>query len=166
MKMIPSIVPTRLLNNKKYLTEEGYLKLQSELGYLRETKRREIAEYLHEIVEGDDLEDNSEYLLVKNEQALIEGRILDIEQLLNQAEIIRYGDCAGQVHIGSRVTIQEEVGQLETYTIVGSAEANARHGLISNESPMGRALLDKCVGETVDVLAPDGKYQICIISIA
>jgi transcription elongation factor GreA len=142
--MIPSVemsplVNTMLPNKKTYLTQGGYQKLQSELNYLGETKRREIAEYLHEVMEGNGLEDNSEYLVAKNEQSLIEGRIQDLELLLSQAEIIQPGDFAGQFQVGSQVTIHDEKSRLETYTIVGSAEADARQGLISHESPMGQA---------------------------
>ena len=163
--MAPPTIIARPFNKKVYLTEGGYQKLQSELDFLRTVKRREIAEYLHSVVDGEDLQENNEYQLAKDEQALVESRIQYLEFLLNRAEIIQPSGSTGEVRIGCRVTIQEESGLFETYTIVGCTEADARLSLISDESPMGQALMGRRVGESVQVAAPDGKYEIRIISI-
>ena len=139
--------------------------MKLELDYLRVTKRKEITEYMYQVMDGEDPAENGVYLAAKNEQAIVESRIRALETLLNRVEIIQTGELAGEVRLGSRVTIQEDGLPFETYTIVGSAEADVRDRLISNESPMGSALLGRHVGEFVEVVAPDGRYQISIISI-
>lgn len=163
--MVQLEATARPMSNKTYLTEGGYQKLQSELDYLRTIKRREIADYLHQVMDGEDPNECDEYLVAKNEQALVEGRIRALERLLCHVEIIQPGDLAGEVRLGSQVTVLERGRLVKTYTIVGPAESDARRGLISDESPMGRALLGQLVGEIVEVVAPDGKYKIRIIGI-
>ena len=150
-----------------FLTREGYQKLQDELDHLRTTKREEIAARLREAADGEDLIENAEYEAAKNEQAFVEGRIKDLETLLATAKIIEEHASAGLVQIGSRVTIQE-VGSRskEEYEIVGAAEANPMDGHISNESPLGKALLNHKSGETIQVDAPEGKYEVKIIEVA
>jgi len=148
-----------------FLTERGYNKLNNELDYLRNVRRQEIALNLREAVDDNDLAENDEYLLVKNEQALVEGRISELEILLSRVEIIQPGDDLGKVRLGSTITIQEDTYPSETYTIVGTAEADSRSGLISDESPLGKALLKHQVGDVVEVNAPDGKIKYKILSV-
>ncbi len=149
-----------------FLTERGYNKLKDELDYLRNVRRQEIASNLREAVDDNDLAENDEYLLIKNEQALVEGRISELEILLSRVEIIQPGNDLGKVRIGSTVTIQEDTYPSETYTIVGTAEADSRSGLISDELPLGKALLKHQVGDVVEVNAPDGKIKYKILSVA
>ena len=148
-----------------FLTREGYQKLQEELEFLRTTKRQEIANRLHEAMEGGELIENAEYEAAKNEQAFVEGRIKELEILLATARVIGNGDRAEAVQIGSRVTIQEEGSEVEVYTIVGAAEANPRAGRISNESPLGKSLLNHKVGERVTVEAPAGSFTVTVVKI-
>ena len=163
--MMPSMTTQRQPGTVTYLTEKGLQKLQSELGFLCTTRRQEIADYLHEIMEDSDLAESNEYLLAKDEQALVEGRIRELETLLRHVEIIQPGSIRGVISRGSTVTVQEDEMPSETYTIVGYAEANAREGLISDESPMGRALVGHKVGETVEFAAPDGVLRFRILSV-
>jgi transcription elongation factor GreA len=152
----------------KFLTKEGFQKLQEELDHLRTIKRQEVAERLHEAMEGGELIENAEYEAAKNEQAFVEGRIQELEMLLATARVIEDGEKNhqnGLVAIGSTVTIQEQGFDAETYTIVGAAEANPREGKISNESPIGKAILNRQIGESVPVETPDGTYKVKIIKI-
>jgi transcription elongation factor GreA len=149
-----------------FLTPEGYKTLQEELEYLRTVKRQEMAQRLHEAMEGGELIENAEYEAAKNEQAFVEGRIQELEILLASARIIdEHGRDPTLVQVGDTVTIQEEGGQPETYTIVGAAEANPREGKISNESPIGKAILNHHVGEEVVVEAPAGAYKVRILKV-
>jgi transcription elongation factor GreA len=150
-----------------FLTKEGFEKLQDELDYLRTVKRQEVADRLHEAMEGGELIENAEYEAAKNEQAFVEGRIQELEMLLATARVIDDDKKkrADSVQVGSTVTIQEDGYEEETYTIVGAAEANPRDGKISNESPIGKAILGHRAGDEVQVEAPDGSYKVCIIKI-
>lgn len=150
-----------------FLTKEGFQKLQDELDYLRTIKRQEVADRLHEAMEGGELIENAEYEAAKNEQAFVEGRIQELEILLATARVIEDDKKrkADAVQVGSTVTIQEEGLEEETYTIVGAAEANPREGKISNESPMGRAILNHRPGDEVQVETPDGSYTVRIVKI-
>ncbi|PWH15292.1 MAG: transcription elongation factor GreA [Anaerolineae bacterium] len=149
-----------------YLTREGYDKLQEELEYLRTVKRREVAERLHEAMEGGELIEDAEYEAAKNEQAFVEGRIHELETILANARVIDPSLSRSEiVQVGAKVTIQEGSNEPETYTIVGPAEANPREGRISNESPLGKALLDHRVGDEVRVDAPDGPFTVKILKV-
>ncbi|MEJ5315251.1 transcription elongation factor GreA [Anaerolinea sp.] len=149
-----------------FLTREGYAKLQEELEYLRTKKREEIAQRLHEAMEGGELIENAEYEAAKNEQAFVEGRIKELEYLLASAKIIEEsGGHSHIVQVGSRVTIQEEGMEPEVYTIVGAAEANPALGRISNESPLGKALLNRKAGDSVQVDAPQGSFRVTILKV-
>jgi transcription elongation factor GreA len=148
-----------------FLTREGYQKLQEELDYLRTVRRQEVAERLHEAMEGGELIEDAEYEAAKNEQAFVEGRILELEMLLANARVINETGAADVVQVGATVTIQEEGGQPEVYTIVGPAEANPRNGRISNESPLGRALMDHRAGDVVRVDAPGGSFVVNIVKV-
>ncbi len=151
-----------------FLTKEGYQKLQEELDYLRTAKRQDVANRLHEAMEGGELIENAEYEAAKNEQAFVEGRIQELDMLLATAKIIeangkKKGDM---VQLGSKVTIKEGSFEAETFTIVGVAEANPREGKISNESPIGKSILNRKVGETVKVETPGGTYNVKILKVA
>lgn len=148
-----------------YLTREGHDKLQDELDYLRTTKRQEVAERLHEAMDGGELIEDAEYEAAKNEQAFVEGRIQELEILLANARIIEETGKMDVVQIAAKVTIQEEDNEPEKYTIVGPAEANPRNGRISNESPLGRALMDHRAGDVVKVKAPDGFFTVRILKV-
>jgi len=149
-----------------FLTREGYDKLQEELDYLRTYKRQEIANRLHEAMEGGELIENAEYEAAKNEQAFVEGRIKELEILLATARVISETHTTAEtIQVGSTVTIQEEGGSPEAYTIVGAAEANPAVGRISNESPLGKALLNRKVSESVQVDAPQGSFTVEILKV-
>lgn len=148
-----------------FLTREGYQKLQEELDYLRSIKRQEIANRLHEAMEGGELIENAEYEAAKNEQAFVEGRIKELEILLATARVISDTEKAEVIQVGSKVTIQIEGENPEIYTIVGAAEANPRAGRISNESPLGKALLGKKGGDHIQVDAPAGAFMVEILKI-
>ena len=152
-------------NQAVYLTAEGLKKLEEELEHLRSVRRKEVAERLHEAMEGGDLIDNAEYEAAKNEQAFIEGRILEVEHMLAQARIIEPGESTGVVDIGNTVVVKQDGKKRETFTIVGAAEANPKNGLISNESPLGQALLGHQVGDEVEVDAPAGVLRFRIVKI-
>lgn len=152
------------------ITKEGLRKLKEELKELKSVKRKEIAERLKEAISYGDLSENAEYEEAKNEQAFIEGRILDLEKKIKRAKIIaeKHDGKSRLVDIGCMVTVLERGGRgdPETYTIVGSTEANPIEHLISNESPIGRALLGRMRGDIVDVQAPGGKYKYEIVRIS
>jgi transcription elongation factor GreA len=150
-----------------FLTKEGYQKLQDELDHLRTAKRMEVAARLHEAMEGGELIENAEYEAAKNEQAFVEGRIQELEVLLATAHVIEEnGKKKGDIiSIGSKVTIKEGNFEAETFTIVGVAEANPREGKISNESPIGKAILNHKVGDIVRVETPGGTYNVKIIKL-
>ncbi len=149
-----------------YLTKDGFQKLQDELEYLRTAKRQEVAERLHEAMEGGELIENAEYEAAKNEQAFVEGRIQELEVILAAAHLI--DDSAAHhdptlVQVGDTVVIQDEDGSSEEYTIVGAAEADPRAGKISNESPLGKALLNHHPGDEVTVEAPGGSFKVKVL---
>lgn len=148
-----------------FLTEEGYQKLQEELEDLRTRKRQEIANRLHEAMEGGELIENAEYEDAKNEQAFVEGRISELEILLANARVITDKEQSETVQVGAKVTVQEEGNEPEVYEIVGAAEANPRTGRISNESPLGKALLGRKVGDRVHVEAPAGSFTVQVLKI-
>jgi transcription elongation factor GreA len=148
-----------------YLTRQGYDKLQDELEYLRTIKRQEVAERLHEAMDGGELIEDAEYEAAKNEQAFVEGRIQELEILLANARVIEETGKMDVVQIAAKVTIQEDNLEPEIYTIVGPAEANPREGRISNESPLGRALMNHRAGDVVTVKAPDGSFTVQVLKV-
>ncbi|RKQ85612.1 transcription elongation factor GreA [Brockia lithotrophica] len=146
-----------------FLTPEGYRKLEEELEFLKNVKRKEIAEKIKIAISYGDLSENSEYEEAKNEQAFIEGRILELEKMLRNARIIENGGDFNVIHVGSTVLVRDlEFDEVLEFTIVGSAEADPSEHRISNESPVGRALLGRRPGEIVEVSAPAGviRYEI------
>ena len=152
--------------NEVYITAEGLKKLEEELEHLRSVRRQEVALRLREAIQGgDELIDNAEYEAAKNEQAFVEGRIIELERMLAKAQIIEHKKKSDTIEIGSTVTIKEGNKKPEIFKIVGAAEADPKNGLISNESPLGSALLSKQVGDTVEVEAPDGVIHFKVVKI-
>lgn len=156
------------------ITKEGLKKLKEELEFLKTTKRQEIADRLKEAISYGDLSENAEYEEAKNDQAFIEGRILELEKQIKNAKIIsesapgKTSKGGKTIDIGSVVTVRNKTDddEPETYTIVGSMEADPIDHKISNESPIGKALLGHEKGETVDVDAPAGKFKYEIVKVA
>lgn len=148
-----------------YLTPEGKLKLEAELEDLKTNKRKELAERLNFAIKQGDLSENADYIAAKEDQAFLEGRIRTLENMLRHVEIIEE-QTGGSVRIGSRITVSE-VGfdDPETFSLVGAAEANPMEGKISNESPLGKALLGKHIGDEVEIDAPAGKMRFKIDAI-
>ena len=139
---------------KYYLTPQGVKKLKDELEHLVNERRREIIERIQEAVAHGDLSENADYAQAKEEQAFIEGRIQEIEEVVRNAELIKHSD-SGAVDIGSTARVKVD-GNVLTYNLVGSNEANPAEGKISNESLVGRALLGRRKGEKVEVKTPAG----------
>ncbi len=148
-----------------FLTPDGLKKLQDELEFLRTVRRQDVAARLHAAMEEGELLENAEYEDAKNEQAFVEGRIMELEDILSKAQIIESKGPTDTVRVGAKVTIRETGSSPETYYIVGSAEADPKAGRISNQSPLGRALLGKKVGEEVRVTAPDGTITYKVVAI-
>jgi transcription elongation factor GreA len=150
-----------------YLTQEGHQRLQEELQHLKTVRRQQVADRLHDALTEGELIENAELEDARREQAFIEGRIYALEQQLRNGVIIEKADASeGTVTLGSRVTVQEEESPTqESYQVVGSAEASPTKGMISNESPLGQALLGKRVGETAVVRAPDGDIVFHILAV-
>jgi len=146
------------------LTREGLVKLERELDYLRTVRRQEVADRIHQAKELASTQNNAEYDDAKNEQAFVEGRILTLEKMVQNAVIIEERHSS-RVELGSKVSVVTADGKEEHYTIVGSAEASPKDGRISNESPVGRALLGKSVGEEVQVQVPAGVLRLTITAI-
>src|SRR5918911_1361967 len=140
------------------LTKEGYEKLQQEIEYLRSEKRREVAERIRVAREFGDIAENAEYDDAKNEQAMLEHKIAQLEERLLSARVITKKDVAKDVvSVGSKVKLRDVAGkQTVEYHIVGSAEANPAQNKLSNESPVGKAIIGHKKGETVEVTAPRG----------
>lgn len=150
-----------------YITEDGLRTLREELEYLRTNGRQEVAQRIGEAKADGDISENAAYDEAKNQQAFLEGRILELELKVKRAVVIRNHDTpADRVDLGRHVTIRE-VGfdDEETYLVVGSAEANPSNGRISNESPMGRSLMGQQVGDRVVVATPSGHLEFEIVSI-
>ena len=147
------------------LTKEGKEELEKRLEYLKVTKRAEITERIKTAREFGDLSENAEYDAAKNEQAMIEGEILEIEAKLNYAVII--GDAKkGMVSLGSKVEfVDDESGEGFSYEIVGTTEADVEQGRISNESPIGNALLGHKAGDNVKVQVPSGVMSITVTKV-
>jgi transcription elongation factor GreA len=152
-------------NQAVYLTKKGRKKLEEELTYLLDTKRQEVASRLHEAMEDGEMIENAEYEAAKNEQAFVEGRILELEHMLSSAQEIKRTRAKDMVRIGSTVEVKQDGSSKETYTIVGAAEANPKEGLISNESPLGHALLQGKIGDKIEVEAPAGTLNFKIVKI-
>lgn len=138
------------------LTEEGLKKLEDELDYLRSEKRQQVAERLKVAISYGDISENSEYDDAKNEQAMMEGRIAEITRILGEATVVDAPTKSSKVHIGSKVTV-DMGGNERVFTIVGAAESDSTAGKISNESPVGAALLGTKKGDEIDLQGPTGR---------
>jgi transcription elongation factor GreA len=152
------------------LTPEGYAKKQDRLEYLRTVKRKEIADYIHEAKEAGDISESSAYEDAKNEQAKVEGEILQLERLLSVAEIMTsdmHDEIEGPlvVRIGTQVDVESETGSSRTFKIVETYEADPKSGLISDQSPVGKALMGHQEGDSVSVATPGGVTNYTIRSI-
>ena len=152
-------------DNKMYLTPSGAEKLSGELENLTGIERPTLARRLREAIQMGDLSENADYIAAKEDQAFLEGRILEIEEILRQAIIIEEGAPTDKVSIGNKVTISEVNGEPETYTLVGAQEADPRNGMISNESPIGSALLGRKSGDEVKVETPGGQIVFSVLKI-
>lgn len=155
------------MNKQNILTLEGLAKLEEELDFLKSKRRAEVALRIKQALAFGDISENSEYDEAKNEQAFVEGKIAQIENILKTAKVIDEEDIhTDVVSVGSKVELKDlEFGDVEEFSIVGSAEADPIHFKISNESPVGNALLGKPAGSIVEIAVPDGviKYQIIAI---
>jgi transcription elongation factor GreA len=148
-----------------FLTEDGRQDALAKLEFLRTVKRAEVAQYLHDAKESGDVIDNAAYEDAKNEQARLEGRILELEQMLAMAKPISERKVSGEVSLGSVVQLQSAEGRQYRYTLVGAYEAKPSAGLISNESPVGKALLGHRVGDVVIVSTPGGVKEYAVLRI-
>ncbi len=151
------------------LTPAGYEKLQKELETLTTDRRRDVADRIREAREFGDISENSEYDDAKNEQAMLENQIAKLEEQLRAARVIEASEVSRDtVSLGSQVTVEDESGKKSTYMIVGSAEADplSKPARISNESPVGRALLGRKKGEKLDVPVPQGTLKLKVAAIS
>jgi transcription elongation factor GreA len=154
------------VNNKTtYISRDGLGRLRAELDEMVSVRRPEIAQRIHDAKEHGDLSENAEYEDAKNEQAFVEGRIQTLEGMIKSASLIDEHTSTDHVQIGSTVKVEGDDGP-ETFMIVGSAEAKPALGRISNESPVGRALLGKHKGDKVVVSVPAGDFSFRIVEIA
>ena len=158
---------TKTDKNAVLLTKAGLAKLQEELDDLKGRGRKEVSDRLAEAISYGDLSENSEYDEAKNQQAFIEGRILELEEQIKNAQIIEESDMdKGVVQIGSVVTLERVGGDTHEYTIVGSTEADPMAHKISNESPVGEAILGKKAKDKVKVKSPGGVFEYVIKKVA
>jgi len=157
--------PNPMNTKPTYLSKDGLDKLRTELDEMTSVKRPEVAQRIHDAKEHGDLSENAEYEDAKNEQAFVEGRIQTLQALIKNATIIDEHHSTDHVQIGSTVKVASDDGE-ESFTIVGSTEARPTEGRISNESPVGRALLGKKKGEKVVVKVPAGDFTYKVVSIS
>lgn len=153
------------MTNETYLTEEGLKEIKDELEYLKMTKRPEVINALKEARALGDLSENAEYDAARGEQADVEAKIVELEQMIEHAVIIKEVKT-DKVSIGNKVKIEYvEDKETEEYSIVGSKEADPFNNRISNESPIAQAIIGKKVGDIVNVASPSGEYQVKILEI-
>ena len=153
------------MSQKTYLTPEGEAKLKAELAELTGLRREELSQRLRSAIQMGDLSENADYHKAKEDQGFLEGRIQEIEAVLRTAIIIEHSQ-SDFVTVGSHITIQEEGLDPETFYVVGAKEADPRNGKISNESPIGSALMNHKVGDDVLVETPGGKIIFKILKVA
>ena len=150
-----------------FMTQKGYDEAVERLKYLQTTKRQEIIERISEARSHAALSENAEYDAARNEQSANEGEIVELDYKIKNAQIIEENDDTSFVHIGSTVKVyDEELEEYETYELTGTTESDAMNNKISNESPVGAALLKHKVGEEVLINAPDGAYKLKIVEIS
>jgi transcription elongation factor GreA len=153
------------MTQPNYITAEGEAKLKAELEELKGPKRDELAQRLRSAIQMGDLSENADYHKAKEDQGFLEGRIKELEAILRNTVIIEKKGAQGVISIGSMVTLQEGSEEPETYHLVGPTEADPRKGRISHESPIGRAIMDKKVGDVAEAETPGGKIKFKIIKI-
>jgi transcription elongation factor GreA len=147
-----------------YLTPEGLNKAQLKLSHLKTERRQQVAQRLKELQHVDEEEIDFEYFAAKEEQAFVEGKIRDLEELIANAMLI-HPEKSGKIELGSTVLVQQAGLAQERFMIVGPAETNPRENLISNESPLGQALLGRQAGEEIEVAAPGGKLKFKVLDV-
>ena len=153
------------MSHQTYLTAEGKAKLKIELDELKGPRREELSKRLRSAIQMGDLSENADYHKAKEDQGFLEGRIQEIEAILRSAVIIEKSANTDVVSIGDHVTIQEGNFPPETYQVVGAREADPHNGRISNESPIGKAIMDHKVGDVVTADTPGGKMKFKILKI-
>ncbi|MBI4313075.1 MAG: transcription elongation factor GreA [Chloroflexi bacterium] len=155
-----------MVRRENFLTAEGLAKLEAELDHLRRVRRPEAAQRIQRAKEAGGTVDNADYEDAKNQQAFVEGRIRELEEAIRSAVLIP-GDrkTSDKIEVGSVVVVTTPQGRTQTFTIVGRAEADPSQGRISNESPVGRALLGRRAGEQAEVETPSGKIKLSIVKI-
>jgi transcription elongation factor GreA len=154
------------MSDQSYLTVEGAEKIKAELAELKGPRRTELAQRLRSAIQMGDLSENADYHKAKEDQGFLEGRIKEMEYLLHNAVIVDISEVStDSVQVGTRITIQEEGEEPETYQMVGANEADPPNGRISNESPIGQALFGKKVGETAIAQTPGGQIKFKILKI-
>lgn len=153
------------MDEEQFLTPAGAEKLKRELEQLKGPRRKEIAERLRHAISQGDLSENADYTSAKEDQAFLEGRIMELELLLRQATIVERSPTNDKVSIGSEVIVAEDGRDAEVFIIVGAKEADPRAGKISHESPIGKALLGRQVGDTTVAETPGGKLTFKVIEI-
>jgi transcription elongation factor GreA len=154
------------MSEQPYLTAEGAARLKAELEQLKGPARNELAKRLRHAISQGDLSENADYHKAKEDQAFLEGRIQELEYLLKNAIVVEKASTRYEsVDVGARVTIQEEDYPPDTYDIVGAKEADPRNGKISNESPIGRALMGRREGDVIEANTPSGMIYLKILKI-
>jgi transcription elongation factor GreA len=154
------------MSDETYLTAEGAERLREELAELKGPRRTELAKRLRAAIQQGDLSENADYIAAKEDQGFLEGRIQELEYLLSNATIIEeHNGKRDKVELGASVTVQEEDFPPETYQLVGATEADPRNGRISNESPIGSALIGHKEGETAVATTPSGELRLKILKI-
>ncbi|MBM3125172.1 MAG: transcription elongation factor GreA [Chloroflexi bacterium] len=153
------------MTQPNYLTPEGEARFKAELEELKGKKREEISKRLRAAIQMGDLSENADYHKAKEDQAFLEGRIMELEVILRNSVLIEKKVDSEVVGLGSHVTIQEQGMDPETYHIVGPTEADPRNGKISHESPIGLAIMDKKVGDVTEAQTPGGKIKFKIVRI-
>ena len=155
-----------MIDKPVYLTQDGLAQLKDELKRRIDTERTAIAERIKQAKDLGDLSENAEYDAAKQEQAFNEGRIRELNYMINNAQLFEESNGGKIVNLGSTVTVRDDDGEEDTYTIVGSSEAKPALGKISNESPVGKALLNQAVKKKVVVNLPNGEsYKLTIVKI-
>jgi transcription elongation factor GreA len=158
----------RMREEKIYLTPEGKAEMEAKLHYLRTVKRPQVADYIHEAKEAGDVSESSAYEEAKNDQARLEGEIRELEYRLSHAEIldpneVHAGGGPRTVRIGSTIEVETDRGTKRTFMMVGTYEADIANGKISDQSPVGKALLGKGEGESAEVTTPGGSVVVYTI---
>ncbi|MCH7587285.1 MAG: transcription elongation factor GreA [Chloroflexi bacterium] len=148
-----------------FLTPEGIKKIKIDLEDLRGAKRKDLADRLRNAVAMGDLSENADYIKAKEDQAFLEGKIQELEAVLDNVVVIEKQVSTGKAEIGSTIIVREGNGKPQTFRIVGIQEANVREGKISYESPIGRSLLGRSAGDTVKVKTPGGEIELDILEI-